>query len=97
MIQRKSRMKKQKILIKNAKCCSPNRIKKVSTNDAKALKLEILDTNVPPLQMKDWYWKRDNYQPASSWGHSDNQRTYILKIFVFISNKTKRIQLKPFL
>ena len=38
---------------------------KVSTNDAKSLKPEVLETNLPPLQIKDWYRKWDNYELAS--------------------------------
>ena len=30
---------------------------KVSTNDTKSLKPEMLETNLLPLQMKDWYRK----------------------------------------
>ena len=38
---------------------------KVSTNDAKSLKPEILEINLPPLQIKDWYRKWENYRHAS--------------------------------
>ena len=30
---------------------------KVNTNDTKSLKPEVLETNLPPLQIKDWYRK----------------------------------------
>ena len=30
---------------------------KVSTNDAKSLKPDLLETSMPPLQIKDWYKK----------------------------------------
>ena len=42
---------------------------KVLTNDAKSLKPNCLETSMPPLQIKDWYRKRENYQVASGWGH----------------------------
>ena len=29
----------------------------ISTNDTKSLKLEVLETNLPALQIKDWYRK----------------------------------------
>ena len=40
---------------------------KVSTNDAKSLKPEMLETTMPPLQIKNWYHTWDNYMVASGW------------------------------
>ena len=48
---------------------------KVSTNDAKSLKPETLETSLPPLQIKNWYQTWDNYMIASGWGHGDNHHT----------------------
>ena len=50
---------------------------KVSTSDAKSLKPDCLETSMPPLQIKDWYRKWDNYQVASGWGHGENHRTQL--------------------
>ena len=50
---------------------------KVSTNDAKSLKPEMLKTSMPPLQIKNWYRTWDNYMVASGWGHGDNHRTQL--------------------
>ena len=50
---------------------------KVSTSNAKSLKLEVLETNLPPLQIKDWYRKWENYQLASGWRQGDNHRTQL--------------------
>ena len=33
---------------------------KVSTNDAKSLKPDMLETTMPPLQIKNWYRTWDN-------------------------------------
>ena len=48
---------------------------KVSTNDAKPLKPETLETSLPPLQIKNWYRTWDNYMIASGWGHGENYHT----------------------
>ena len=48
---------------------------KVLTNNAKSLRPETLETNLPPLQIKDWYRKWENYQLAPGWGQGDNYRT----------------------
>ena len=50
---------------------------KVSTNDAKSLKPEMLETTMPPLQIKNWYHTWDKYIVASGWGHGDNHRTQL--------------------
>ena len=50
---------------------------KISTNDAKSLKPELSETNLPPLQIKDWYRKWENYQLASGWGQGENHRTQL--------------------
>ena len=50
---------------------------KVSINDAKSLKHDLLETSMPPLQIKDWYKKWDNYQLTSGWGQGDNHRTQL--------------------
>ena len=50
---------------------------KVSTNDAKSLKPDLLETSMPPLQIKDWYKKWENYQLASGWGQGNNCRTQL--------------------
>merc|ERR1711867_347900 len=45
---------------------------KVSINDAKSLKPDMLETTMPPLQIKKRYRTWDNYMVASGWGHGDN-------------------------
>ena len=34
---------------------------KISTNDVKSIKHELLETSMPPLQIKDWYKKLGDY------------------------------------
>ena len=55
----------------------PKDTDKVSTNDAKSLKPEMLKTSMPPLQIKNWYCTWDNYMVASGWGHGDNHCTQL--------------------
>ena len=43
---------------------SPDRTKNVSTTDANALRLEMIETSLPSMQMKDWYRKWTNYMEA---------------------------------
>ena len=59
------------------------------TNDAKSLKPEMLETNLPPLQMKDWYHKWENYQLASGWGQGDNHRTQLAYLRTCVSDEIR--------
>ena len=43
----------------------PRREDKGSTTDAKSLKLDLLETTMPQLQIKNWYRTWDNYMCAS--------------------------------
>ena len=56
-------------------------------NDAKSLKPEMLETNLPPLQIKDWYRKWENYQLASGWGQGDNHRTQLAYLCTCVSDE----------
>ena len=60
---------------------------KVSTSDTKSLKPDCLETSMPPLQIKDWYRKWDNYQVASGWGHGDNHRTQLAYLRTCVSDE----------
>ena len=60
---------------------------KVSTNDAKSFKPDRLETSMPPLQIKDWYRKWENYQVASGWGHGDNHRTQLAYLRMCVSDE----------
>ena len=46
----------------------PRNEDKGSTTDAKSLKLDMLETMMPQLQIKNWYRTWDNYMVASGWG-----------------------------
>ena len=70
------------------KHCSKDK-DKISTNDAKSLKPEVLETNLPPLQIKDWYRKWENYQLASGWGQGDNHRTQLAYLHTCISDEIR--------
>ena len=60
---------------------------RVSTNDAKSLKPDMLETTMPQLQMKNWYHMRDNYMVASGWGHGENHRTQFAYLRTCISEE----------
>ena len=60
---------------------------KVSTNDAKSLKPDMLETTMPQLQIKNWYHMRDNYMVASGWGHGENHRTQFAYLRTCISEE----------
>ena len=60
---------------------------KVSTNDAKSLKPDMLETTMPPLQIKNWYRMWDNYMVASGWGHGDNHRMQLAYLRTCISEE----------
>ena len=47
------------------------------SHDAKSLKPNLLETSMPPLQIKDWYKKWENYQLASGWGQGNKNRTQL--------------------
>ena len=42
---------------------------------------------MPPLQIKDWYRKWENYQVASGWGHGDNHRTQLAYLRMCVSDE----------
>ena len=48
------------------RCQSPDKNKNVLTNDTKSFKPEMLEINLPPFQMKDWYQKWEKL-PAGQW------------------------------
>ena len=60
---------------------------KVSTNYAKSLKPEMLETTMPPLQIKNWYHMWDNYMVALGWGHGENHRTQLAYLRTCISEE----------
>ena len=62
---------------------------KVSTSDTKSLTLDCLETSMPPLQIKDWYRKWENYQVASGWGHGDNHRTQLAYLRTCVSDEIR--------
>ena len=49
----------------------------------------MLETNLPPLQIKDWYRKWENYQLASGWGQGDNHRTQLAYLCTCVSDKIR--------
>ena len=63
--------------------------KNVSANDAKALKPEMPETSLPPLQMKDWHQKWDNYMCASSWGQGENHKSQLAYLHNVVSDKIR--------
>ena len=58
-------------------------------NDAKGLKPEMLEPTLPPLQMKDWYRKWENYQLAGGWGQGDNHRTQLAYLCTCVSDEIR--------
>ena len=60
--------------------------KNVSTNDAKALKPDILETNHSPLQINDWHRKWEKYMLASGWGQRENHKTQLAYLHTVVSN-----------
>ena len=62
---------------------------KVSTNDAKSLKPETLETSLPPLQIKNWYRTWDNYMIASGWGHGENHHTQLAYLRTCVSDEIR--------
>ena len=67
----------------------PKDTDKVSTNDTKLLKPEMLETSMPPLQIKNWYHTWDNYMVASGWGHGDNNRTQLAYLRTCVSDEIR--------
>ena len=51
---------------------------KGSTNDAKGLKPDVLETSMPQLKIKNWFTCWDNYKHASGWGNTDNHKTQMV-------------------
>ena len=60
---------------------------KVSTNDAKSLKPDMLETTMPQLQIKNWYHTRGNYMVASGLSHRENHRTQLAYLRTCISEE----------
>ena len=67
----------------------PNDVDKVLTNDTKSLKPDMLETTMPPLQIKNWYRTWDNYMVASGWGHGENHRTQMAYLRTCISEEIR--------
>ena len=49
----------------------------------------MLETNLPPLQIMDWYCKWENYQLASGWGQGENHRTQLTYLRIFVSDEIR--------
>ena len=45
--------------------------------------------NLPPLQIKDWYRKWDNYQVASGWGQGENHKTQVAYLCICVSDEIR--------
>ena len=67
----------------------PRHEDKGSTTDAKALKLDILDTSMPQLSIKNWYRSWDNYMHASGWGQGENHKTQLAYLHMCVSNEIR--------
>ena len=65
----------------------PKDTDKVSTNDAKSLKPDMLEASMPLLQIKNWYRTWDNYMVASGWGHGDNHNIQLAYLLTCVSDK----------
>ena len=51
----------------------------------------MLETNLPPLQIKDWYRKWENYQLASGLGQGDNHKTQLAYLCTCVSDKIRTV------
>ena len=62
---------------------------KGSTNDAKSLKPDVLDTSMPQLTIKNWFKCFDNYRHAIGWGQGDNHRTQMAYLRMCLSEEIR--------
>ena len=60
---------------------------KGSTTDAKSLKPDLLETSMPQLSIKNWYWTWDNYMCAIGWGQGENHCTQMAYLRTCISEE----------
>ena len=58
---------------------------KGSTNDAKGLKPDVLETSMPQLTIKNWFTCWDNYMHASGWGNTENHKTQMAYLRICLS------------